>query len=157
MPMHALIMNRLEKVEDIRHVGEEYCLIPSRLRIVRWLQRLAWWFLRRQLMRMYKTVRAKLGEGGISELINFSAQDIEKITTHRAKWLIIGYRHMYQLIDDRRMNWMDSFSYDDTVKIIDGQRKITMYGLRVIVVPWIEGWALLPDLDEQHRAPANGT
>jgi hypothetical protein len=79
----------------------------------------------------------------IQAMIRSSQSAIHELWSKRATTLVIGYDEMDKLMRNAPREYM---TFNTRVPVGYGHR-FRYAGLRVVCVPWLEGWALLPDLE----------
>jgi len=85
-----------------------------------------------------------IDHSGIQKMIATSQRAMRDLWDKRATTLIVGHDEMAKLMNDAPREYLSFYAevplaYDANFRYV---------GLRVVCVPWLEGWALLPDLDK---------
>jgi hypothetical protein len=80
----------------------------------------------------------------IVEAIRFNKYDIERLYYKKARYVIMGYDAFTALDGEMR----EFLRFEAPIRMGMGNRSEIM-GLEIIVVPWIEGFFVLPDLEKE--------
>lgn len=92
----------------------------------------------------YKTV--EIDPPSIIDALMLNRVDVERLYNRRAKYVVMGPSDFHRFCTAPEIKDMLAFSF--TVPIgMNGER--TILGLEVVIVPWIEGFFVLPDLNEE--------
>lgn len=91
--------------------------------------------------------------------IEFDKNDLAKIchdqiktvflSTHQhPKYLLVGHEEYLELTKLRDHSGLYAVNIHDFYRQMDDKQQITVFGMKVVVVPWMDGILALPDLDE---------
>lgn len=90
----------------------------------------------------YHTTEIKIDK--YLDVIKRHARNIENTTMMRPKYLLIGREDYYNMTGEVMKGYPFSVGpYPET--------QLQIFGLQIIIVPWIDGMFCLPDLDEMRR------
>ena len=99
---------------------------------------------REHIPESYSIQERTINHNDIRAMIADSQDAMNLLWSKRATTLLVGHDEMSKLMRDA---CDDPLSF--TAEIPLGYGKEFRYmGLRVVCVPWLEGWAILPDLDK---------
>lgn len=120
-----------------------------------WLQRLIFQVLRwlransLQTSVSYETV--EIDTSNILNALMENQRDVEMLYNRRARYVVMGPRDLARLCDQPEIRELMRFNFTSLIGI---NSRRTVLGLEVVVVPWVEGFFVLPDL-EQERVVAH--
>lgn len=112
----------------------------------RWLLRACLWLMnscgitRREAHETIATIEADVG--GILERLWAAQQNMDRVYFERARYVIVGHDAMRDLVRGD-VNRVVSF---DAEARLGGNQGMRVFGLKVVLVPWIEGVFLLPEI-----------
>lgn len=130
----------------------------------KWYWRALDWFLKKlggeyqdEIPASWPTRQILIDHRSIVALIETSASAMEALWDKRATTLVLGYNEMEKLMNEAPtelmcFNMPFPMAREETSRNrYDFDRSYTSrtVDLRIILVPWLSGWALLPDLDEK--------
>jgi hypothetical protein len=116
-----------------------------------WLQRWAFWLLDKLSARAcdesitYSTVHVDGND--IIQAVMRNRADIERLYNKRAKYLVIGAEDLARLLNEPSIRQMMRFRFPVQIGGFDGRCGIL--GLEVVVVPWLSGFFVMPDLEKE--------
>lgn len=136
----------LNCVENLRASNLILCDRP-RSWLLRTIQSAAWWicvrlgtaFHRPFTRSEYRTVRVE--GASLLEKVRLNQHDLRMLWDQDGKYLIVGRKAAYDLLHE-----CDDFMHFQVDVKLGLNRKTRVLGLEVVVVPWIEGLFVLPDL-----------
>jgi hypothetical protein len=133
------------------------CPLLKDIQLVRsktWLRRVAtkfvWWMLKQLNAEFVKTAERidilSIDETRLLDEIRLISYEIESIWNKEIKYIVCGREMAYKLWGEKaiRMPWETNIG----VHLQHGQSE-GIIGLKLVVVPWLEGIALLPDLERK--------
>lgn len=144
-----LIKRRPTRVEEWRPISTSDLLqVPSKNRWRRWLQQAAWslckWlgckFDRMFTHETFET--SELNFDNLIELIHLTRHEMHLIWNENARTILIGHAEMHKLhceIDDKMVR------FGMPLMLQDGG-KMRVFDMDVVLVPWMSGILLVPDL-----------
>lgn len=80
----------------------------------------------------------------VQTLIATSTRAMRALWDKKATTLIVGYDEMNKIMRDAPREYL---TFNTEIQLGDN-KEFRYMGIRVVCVPWLEGWALLPDLDK---------
>jgi hypothetical protein len=89
----------------------------------------------------YKTT--EIDTSKILEALMKNTRDVQMLYYKRAKYVVMGIEAFAQMSNEPHVHEMMRFNFNTRIGI---NRQFTALGLEVIVVPWIEGFFVLPEL-----------
>lgn len=129
----------------------------------KWYWRALSWFLkklggqyREHVPESYPLTECQVDQRNIIRLLETSARAMDYLWNKKATTLVLGYDEMEKLITDAPTEMMQfgmpvylqrnepahEYEYRTGYKVVSQTVQ-----LRVVLVPWLSGWALLPDFD----------
>jgi hypothetical protein len=129
-----------------------------------WLQNLAYKILKKfgkpYEIEVIKYSRYTLSVPSLIKAIEQSSNNLQMLMSRRAKYLIIGEDMYYKLTQEKRreenisgypifgVNMIQPSSQSPFETNYDYRKREMLFGLTVVVVPWVDGLFVLPDLDK---------
>lgn len=114
-----------------------------------WYERLAWWLVDLLCIRFthHRTedsyTNLAIDANSIIKAVDLSVSELRLIHNLEAKYLLIGNKQAHELI--RELPDLSYFQFHSNVDYhLDDQYCVR--GLTMIVVPWMDGFCLLPEL-----------
>jgi hypothetical protein len=114
-----------------------------------WYERLAWWTVKKLGIRFRFTdikdcfQSIPIDEQRIIDAVDLSAHEIELIHHKEIKYLLIGNKEAHEIFME--MQDMSYFSFPLDFQYCYGKVH-QVRGLTVVVVPWMDGFCLVPEL-----------
>lgn len=152
--------NRINLISRERHATA--ILNPNRFEFnpegrMPWLQRFLFKLLRWLKADSYDTsvtyTTVKIDPPNILDALMRNRVDVERLYNKRARYVVMGasdfqrFSTAPEINDMLRFNFMAPFG-------MNGQR--TILGLDVVIVPWIEGFFVMPDLEGEQSIAIRG-
>jgi len=137
----------IPRMKQEKAITGAYSFNPERR--LRWLQRLCLWILKKLKCQHYDEYISmetfKVEFDSIVDLIISQSAAINRVYSHRCKYVILGRRAMMELqIELDRQLW---FNFPSDFECPQYRNRMTFAGLTIIVVPWFEGVLCLERLD----------
>jgi len=79
--------------------------------------------------------------------LRLASRDIERISNKEAKTLLVGPDAWPDIADELR-NSTTSLALPMEFKAVTPRGDLTLLGIKVVLIPWMEGTLLIPDLPE---------
>lgn len=117
----------------------------------KWYFRALWWFLRKlgaeyqdRIPESWPMQVVEIQQASLFEMIDKSKKAMELLWEKRATTLVLGYDEMDRLLKETPTEMLHL-----GMSVAVAKDQVThAVGLRIVLVPWLSGWALLPDLDK---------
>jgi hypothetical protein len=117
----------------------------------KWYEKLAWWVVRKLGIRFQKTrvedcyASIPIDTGRILDAVDLCANELEAIHYREARYLLIGNKQAHELFQE--LPELSHFNFDADIRYhMDGTMQVR--GLTMVVVPWMDGFCLVPELRE---------
>lgn len=91
----------------------------------------------------YPVQEREIEHGRIQQMIIRDERAVRDLWDRKATTLLVGQDEMAKFLRDSSP---DCLTFKTRVPLVQGSKARYM-ALRVVCVPWLEGWALLPDLE----------
>jgi hypothetical protein len=117
-----------------------------------WLQKLLFKVLRWLKADSYDTAieytTVEIDPSNIIDALMRNRVDVERLYNKRARYVVMGPRDFQRFSSAPEINSMLMFSFSTPIGM---NGKQTILGLEVVIVPWIDGFFVLPDLESEHK------
>jgi|ERR1051326_457519 hypothetical protein len=146
-------------VRLIRHIEQSATVLaPGRYEFnengrLPWLQKLLFAILRRLRADSYDTkvnyTTVEVDTGKILDAVMQNACDAESLYFQRAKYIVMGPSDFARFTSEGPKSglYADFMQFSFDARLGYG-RTVTVFGLECVVVPWIEGFFVMPDLQQ---------
>lgn len=151
-----IAVRTFETLRNVMLARKEGPVYVTKIARCRWgaLARSALWVLRKCHAELWGSWHdevpaydvAELDTSRLMEMVSRNARNIRMLYNQEAKYIVVGYDKFLELV--RVKSELMYFSTDFTAHLngIDGVR---VMGLKLVVVPWVDGIFVLPDLEKQ--------
>jgi hypothetical protein len=146
----------MKEIKLIRYEQQTAVAInPDRYQLNRsgrlpWLQRALFWILRKlkanalETSITYKTI--EIDTTKIIDALMRNRVDVERLYNKRAKYVVMGPEAFREFNNAAEVRYFMAFNFNTQIGM---NRQITIMGMECIIVPRIEGFFVLPDLNEE--------